>query len=87
MKVREHPRQVWRGFGRRQDYRNNRVSSFYKLVEESLTFLILPRAKASIAHENRCRIYAFNLVSECRLPRGSGPYLIYIQPRLNAFLR
>ncbi len=85
MDVFQRPWQLRRCFGRSQDCRNDRTFPLHELVEKGLNLLVLPGANTAIAHKNRCRFYAFYLLSKRRLPGGSGLNLFFIQPRFDAF--
>jgi hypothetical protein len=83
MKILQRPRQLWRCLRQGQTYRNDGAFALHELVQKCLNLLILPRAKAPVAHKNRCRFYIFILSSKRRLPRRTRPDLVVVRPRLD----
>ena len=85
MPVLQRPRQLRGCTNRTQDGRNYGTFPLHELAEKRLNLLVLPGANATISDENRCRLYAVDLLSKRRLPGSPGLNLLFIQPRFDAF--
>lgn len=86
MAILQGPGQLRHCIGRTQDGRNNGTFPLHELAEKRLNLLVLPGADTPVTDKNRCRLYAVDLLSEFRLPRGTGRDLLYVKPRLDALL-